>query len=79
MNTIKPQGLSARDWMDFTGSFLSRFSVSVLKVEREDQWREWGSHVRQALIRRGIIIPVTDPYTNWQDWADRFNQIAQAL
>lgn len=78
MNVIRPQGMNARDWMDFTGNLLGPF-VTVIRVETEDQWREWGFHIRQVLTRRGIIIPIPDQYDDWRDWAERFNQMVQAL
>lgn len=79
MNTVNPNGIDPRDWMDIMGRFLAPFSVSVYKVERGDQWREWGSHVRQSLVRRGIIIPIPDQYLDWRDWADAFNLVVQKL
>ena len=70
--------MDAIEWIDRTGDILSPF-VSVMKVSDEDQWREWGTHVRQTLRQDGILIPVPDSYRDWIEWAFRFNQVIALL
>ena len=78
MNLIDPRGLEAREWLDYTGDNLASL-VSIMVVSSGDDWREWGSHVRQVLTFRGILIPIPDLFEDWQEWAFRFNQAIAPL
>lgn len=78
MIVVIPYGMETRDWVDRTASNLARF-VSVLKIQRGDEWRVWGSHVRQVLAVKGILTPDPDEFEDWTEWASRFNQIISPI
>lgn len=74
MNVIDPRGLSAIDWVDYTSDLFSGV-VPLMVLRTGLEWRLWGYHVRQTLSLQGILTPDPDAYSNWLDWAFRFNQV----
>lgn len=78
MIVIVPHGMDTLDWIDRTSSNLAPF-VSVLKLDTGDEWRRWGSHVRQVLSVKGILTPDPDEFEDWVEWASRLNHIIATL
>jgi hypothetical protein len=74
VNVVDPRGMSIRDWVDSTLDLLSSF-VPIMKIEKDEQWREWGNFVRLTLKRRGILVPDPSQFPEFEDWAFRFNQV----
>jgi hypothetical protein len=75
---VIPHGMDTRDWVDRTAGILAPL-VSVLKIQSDDEWRTWGSHVRQVLSVKGILTPDPDEFEDWVEWASRLNQIIATL
>lgn len=78
MIVVNPFNMDTRDWVDRTTGNLASL-VSVLKITDGDEWRTWGSHVRQVLNRKGILTPDPDEFEDWREWASRLNQIISPL
>lgn len=78
MIVVDPRGLTPRDWCDYTGDNLVQF-VGIMKIDRDDQWKDWGMHALNVLRRRGYSIPDPAFYVSFEEWAMRFNQLIQNL
>lgn len=78
MNTISPEGLDTVEWCDETSGNLSAL-VPVMKVSREEEWREWGAHALKNLRARGVVIPDPYQFRDFNEWAFRFNQVVERL
>ena len=79
MNVIDPRALEVIDWCDRTAANLAR-EVPPLKLSREDEWREWAVHSVQLLSLRcqGVVFPSPYEFSDWREWAERFNQAVLA-
>lgn len=77
MIKIDPRGLSVREWCDRMVPNLAS-QVAPMKLDREEDWREWAIHVVQLLSRdlRGATLPDPYQFTDWREWARRFNQVS---
>lgn len=38
-------------------------------------WQEWGAAIALLASLSGIIVPNPYDFADWQEWADRFNEI----
>ena len=78
IGVINPQGMGAVEWCDRTINVLVSL-VRPIKLDREENWGTWALHVIQA---PGIeVAPPPSPlqYSDWREWADRFNQAISNL
>lgn len=75
MNVVDPRELPIGEWFDSTIDLLSRIIPPMILSNHEIEWKAWAYHVRQTLSVRGILTPDPDTYTDWREWAFRFNQI----
>ena len=78
MTVVNPYNIPIVTWCDFTSQLLQRH-VPPMKIEHEDQWREWGAHAQKVLLSAGKIVPNPFLFQSFQDWAARFNQVIQTL
>lgn len=74
MQVVIPYGMDAREWVDSTGDNLSSI-VRPMRLDRGDQWVEWGQYVRSTLARRGILTPDSTQFNDFEEWAARFNSV----
>jgi hypothetical protein len=78
VNIIDPRDTPPLEWIDTVADLYS--GVIPLMILREDgEWREWGYHARQTLSLRGILTPDPDEYSEFEDWAMRFNQVISSV
>jgi len=75
---IDPRGYEPVEWCDYTGDNLSAF-VSTMKIEKNEQWQDWGAHALNVLRIHGVMIPHPYHFFKFDDWAMRFNQLIQNL
>lgn len=73
MNVINPVGMPPREWVDASADLLADI-IPIMILRTDEEWREWGYHVRQTLSVRGILIPDPDTF-EFEEWAQRFNQV----
>lgn len=74
MIVVDPRGHTALGWVDTVADLYSG-EIPLMVLRSEDEWREWGYHARQTLSLRGILTPDPEEYSDWMDWAFRFNQV----
>lgn len=73
MSFIQPDGLTLTEWCDYTADNLWQLGP-VPKLAREDEWQDWAATVLGTGTLRDINLPNPYTFTDWRDWADRFNQ-----
>ena len=74
MNVIDPRGMPILEWIDSVADLLAG-DIPLMIASKDSDWREWGWHVRQTLIARGILTPDPSVYLDFEEWAMRFNQV----
>ena len=74
MSIIDPKGLTVTEWTDYVGSDLWEFG-QVPKLLDPKNWQDWGASVLGMTSISGINLPNPYNFTNWQEWAMRFNEI----
>ena len=63
-----------RDWADYSYPDLERYGA-IVKVDDDSNWQNWAAGL---LSLNGIAaVGAPDPYqfSDWREWAMRFNQI----
>lgn len=69
---IDPRGLSVTEWTDFMTDELTGFSTPP-RLDRPEDWRGWALVVCQSPRIAVFNPPNPIEYTDWREWADRFN------
>jgi acetyl-CoA carboxylase carboxyltransferase component len=72
---INPDGMTAIEWTDQMSSYLP--SVLPMKINSENEWREWARHVLSFPEIARFTPPDPGQFTDWREWADRFNETVQ--
>jgi hypothetical protein len=75
---IDPRGLNARDWCDRTADELSDI-VSVMKIDIDADWRRWAEYMVGRRPIAGFDPPRPDQFSDWREWAFRFNQSISSM
>jgi hypothetical protein len=75
---VDPRGVPPMEWCDSTADNLASI-MQVMKVDSDDDWRRFGSYTLSTLRRRGAIVPDPEKFTDFEEWAMRFNQVISAL
>lgn len=68
---IDPSQMGAVEWTDRMALLLPR--VLPLRIDREEDWPAWAMHVLQSPSISQYNPPDPNQFTNWREWADRFN------
>lgn len=68
---IDPIGMNAVEWTDRMTPLLP---ILPLKINREQDWRVWARHVLQSPSISRYNPPNPEFFSDWREWADRFNQ-----
>lgn len=71
---IDPTFMSAVEWTDRM-ALLFPGDILPLRIDREQDWRAWARHVLQSPEISQYNPPSPDSYSDWRDWAYRFNQV----
>lgn len=74
MSIIQPDGLTLMQWTDYTGDGLTAYGP-VPRLEDETRWQDWGATVLGMGTLRDTMFPNPYNFTDWREWADRFNQV----
>ena len=70
---IDPRGLSVIEWTDFMAAELLGFSQPP-RLDDPERWQMWALIVNQSPRIAKFNPPIPSEYTDWRDWAERFNQ-----
>lgn len=70
---IDPIGMSAVEWTDRMNQLLPG-DILPLRIDRPQDWRAWARHVIQSPRLSRYNPPNPDQFSNWAEWAQRFNQ-----
>lgn len=74
MLNLDPRYMSAKHWFDQRTMDLASFGpIPILKVPEE--WKDWARTVCQLPQIAILSPPQPEHFTQWQDWAQRFNQV----
>lgn len=69
---IDPIGMTAVDWCNRMALLLP--VIVPMRVESDDQWKDWARHVIQHPTISKYNPPIPDGFEEWSLWAMRFNQ-----
>jgi hypothetical protein len=64
---------SAIEWADMTTPAILRFG-QIPKLMREEDWPNWAFLIVQLQPLEARRLPDPRTYTDWREWAIRFNQ-----
>lgn len=70
---IDPRGLSVIEWTDFMTDELLGFSLPP-RLDDPTTWQTWALSVCQSPRIAVFNPPNPRQFTDWREWADRFNQ-----
>lgn len=71
--SIDPRFLSVIEWSEFTTPLLVT-RAAVPRLLDPEKWREWALTVLQSPKIAQYNPPDPRIFTDWRDWAYRFNQ-----
>lgn len=74
---INPTGMTAVEWTDRMAQLLP--NITPLKISREEEWGKWAFHVVQTSEISKYNPPNPDLFSDWREWAYRFNQMVPTL
>ena len=69
---IDPTSMRPVEWTDRMSLLLP--DVLPLKIDRDEDWRAWARHVIQSPTVSARNPPNPDQFSEWLDWAYRFNE-----
>lgn len=78
MNTIDPRGFDVIEWTDRMNTELTGIGIPP-RVLKEDDWTEWALSVIQFPKIAAVQAPDPRSFTDWKEWAFRFNQTIYGL
>lgn len=76
---IDPRGMTAEQWTDAMSLQFADTSVTIMKLMDESAWPEWARNVVNAPEFSGLNIPSPEYFSDWREWADRFNEAVDLL
>lgn len=76
--TIDPRMLDVDEWTADVGSTLVQYG-QLPTVASEDDWRTWANAARSIPALAALGIPDPAFYSDWQEWAYRFNGAVAVL
>lgn len=68
---INPIGMTAVEWTDRMALLLT--DVAPLKLNRDEDWRAWARHLCQIASISRYNPPNPEQFSDWREWAERFN------
>lgn len=74
---IDPTFMGAIEWTDRMAMLLP--SIPPMKITREEEWKTWADYVSQFPQISQYNPPSPETYSNWRDWAYRFNEMVPTL
>lgn len=70
---INPIGLTTLEWTDAMTLQLTGYSQPP-RLDDPERWQEWALVVSQSPRIAALNPPGPYLFTDWRDWATRFNQ-----
>jgi hypothetical protein len=70
---IDPRGLTVIEWCDYMTDELTGFSQPP-RLDDSEQWLGWALAVCQSPRIAAFNPPNPLQYSDWQEWAELFNQ-----
>ena len=62
-----PRGHTFDSWASL---MCELYAAQQLEIpSRQTEWKMWGNGIRAIDVFSNEAIPMTDAFTNWQDWA----------
>ena len=74
INLLDPRGMTPMEWTNAYHIDLERFGF-IPALQSNDRWQDWGSALSLLASLSGIILPNPYEFSDWQEWAQRFNEI----
>lgn len=71
---VDPRGMTAKEWTAASTINLERFGA-IPALHNDDDWQDWGAVLSGFASLSGINVPNPFSFTNWQEWAERFNEV----
>jgi len=78
LSTIDPVNMTAKEWTDAMHINLGSFGL-IPSINREEEWQGWGANLSHLSSLSGMVVPNPYEFSNWQDWARRFNESLSAV
>jgi len=75
---IIPRGMTVTEWTDKMTPILinSGSGGNIGRLDDPSKWRDWAIGVILINTRWQATAPNPSQFQNWEDWAERFLQIA---
>lgn len=74
---IDPNFMTAIEWTDRMALLLP--SIQPLRLDRDEDWRAWATHVLQSPEISKYNPPNPEIFQEFREWASRFNQMVPTL
>jgi len=74
---IDPTFMEAVEWTDRMAMLLPR--IQPIKINREEDWKAWARHVLQSAEISRHNPPNPEAFSDWREWASRFNETVPTL
>lgn len=75
MSLVDPRGIkNVIEWADYMYPTLENYGSAVARLFDEKDWQNWGAGLLNMLGIAGAGVPNPYQFTDWRDWAMRFNQ-----
>lgn len=71
--TVNPIGMTAKEWTAASHINLERFGA-IPALQRNEDWQNWGAAISLLSSLGGMVIPNPYEFTDFQTWAERFNE-----
>lgn len=71
---IDPRVMTAQEWTAAVTLDLEQFG-SVPQLLDVNQWHAWAATVVGMSAISGVVLPDPYDFTDWNEWATRFNEI----
>ena len=75
---IDTRFLTAQQWAAQTVPIILKYG-GVPRLDREEDWRSWAAAVVALPALAAVAAPRPEAFSDWREWAQRFNQAARLL
>lgn len=70
---IDPTFMTAVEWTDRMSLLLP--GIQPVRIDRDQDWRAWAMHVLQSAAISRYNPPNPETFSDFREWAYRFNQV----
>lgn len=75
MTVIDPRFMTVIEWTDRMALELDKVDQLIFRLDDPDDWRSWALNILDTPNFEGQNLPDPENYDDWQEWAQRFNQV----